>query len=44
MLTISKVFTFQSTLLPGPGYSLFLCGNKEYPDSFLNKLLTSSFK
>ena len=42
MLTISKVFTFQSTLLPG--YSLFLCGNKEYPGSFLNKLLTSSFK
>ena len=35
MLTISKVFT--SSLL-------CLCGNREYPGSFQNNLVTSSFK
>ena len=36
MLTMSKVFTFPSLLC--------LCGNKEYPGSFLNKLVSSFLK
>ena len=36
MLTISKVFTILCLLC--------LCGNREYPGSFQNKLVSSSFK
>ena len=36
MLIISKVFTIL--------YLLCLCGNREYPDSFQNKAVNSSFK
>ena len=36
MLTISKVFTILCLLC--------LCGNREYPGSFQNKSVSSSFK
>ena len=36
MITISKVFTIL--------YLLCLCGNREYPSSFRNESISSSFK